>query len=57
MIIVSNYQVIVIVDEYCSGLDSDLPDIMESELEGRPESNCFLEEAWQSQGTYTVYQY
>lgn len=47
----------MIVDEYCSGLDSDLPDIMESELEGRPESNCFLEEAWQSQGTYTVYQY
>ncbi|CAD0201279.1 unnamed protein product [Chrysodeixis includens] len=40
----------VTVYEYCSGLDSDLPDILESDLEGRPDTNCYLEESWDSQG-------
>lgn len=37
--------------EYCLGLDSDLADIMDSDLEGRPDTNCYLEESWESQGT------
>jgi hypothetical protein len=37
--------------ECCLGLDSDLPDILESDLEGRADTNCFLEESWQNQGT------
>lgn len=35
----------------CSGLDSDLPDIVENDLEGRADTNCYLEESWDSQGT------
>ncbi|XP_028171639.1 serine/threonine-protein kinase unc-51 isoform X3 [Ostrinia furnacalis] len=34
---------------YTSSLESDLPDIMESDLEGRADTNYFLEESWQSQ--------
>lgn len=37
--------------EYCLGVDSDLPDIMECDLEGPPETICYLEESWESQGT------
>ncbi|XP_075978351.1 serine/threonine-protein kinase unc-51-like protein Atg1 isoform X2 [Anticarsia gemmatalis] len=33
-----------------NSLDSDLPDIMESDLEGRADTNCYLEESWDSQG-------
>ncbi|XP_047030523.1 serine/threonine-protein kinase unc-51 isoform X1 [Helicoverpa armigera] len=33
-----------------NSLDSDLPDILESDLEGRPDTNCYLEESWESQG-------
>lgn len=40
----------VTVCEYCSGLDSDMPDILESELEGRVDTNCCLEESWESPG-------
>ncbi|XP_038209711.1 serine/threonine-protein kinase unc-51 isoform X2 [Zerene cesonia] len=34
-----------------TSLDSDLPDILESDTEGRPDTNCILEESWESQGT------
>lgn len=47
----------VTVYEYCSGLDSDLPDILESDLEGRPDTNCYLEESWDSQGTSPFIQF
>ncbi|CAK1551150.1 unnamed protein product [Leptosia nina] len=33
-----------------TSLDSDLPDILESDNEGRPDTNCILEESWESQG-------
>ncbi|KAJ0176563.1 hypothetical protein K1T71_007742 [Dendrolimus kikuchii] len=32
-----------------TSLDSDLPDILESDLEGRPDTNCYVEETWDSQ--------
>lgn len=45
---------IVTVCQYCSGLDSDMPDILESDLEGRVDTNCCLEESWESQGIQFV---
>ncbi|XP_049873211.1 serine/threonine-protein kinase ULK1 isoform X2 [Pectinophora gossypiella] len=33
-----------------TSLDSDLPDILETDLEGRVGTNCYLEESWESQG-------
>lgn len=44
-------------EKYCSGLDSDLPDILESDLEGRADTNCYLEESWNSQGTMSLIQF
>lgn len=47
---------VVTVYKYCSGLDSDLPDLLESVIEGCVETNCILEESWDSQGiTLTIY--
>ncbi|KAH9629474.1 hypothetical protein HF086_015804 [Spodoptera exigua] len=37
-----------------NSLDSDLPDILESDLECRPDTNCYLEESWESQGTCSL---
>ncbi|KAF9421134.1 hypothetical protein HW555_002846 [Spodoptera exigua] len=37
-----------------NSLDSDLPDILESDLECRPDTDCYLEESWESQAGVTV---
>ncbi|XP_068633315.1 serine/threonine-protein kinase unc-51 isoform X2 [Battus philenor] len=34
-----------------TSLDSDLPDILECVMEGQVDTNCYIEESWNSQGT------
>ncbi|CAG5045921.1 unnamed protein product [Parnassius apollo] len=38
-----------------TSLDSDLPDILECDMEGQVNTNCYLEESWDSQGIHYLH--